>query len=350
VPTVCDFQELKTSRRVIKKSDSVLRTVDNNMSINKCRQIVIHRKAEFTTIFSHVDQTKLPKDPEVITGASTVNKGSLLLAMFGGDEEEESDKESDEPAALKAAKLRASKEERKNTTGIKLNDRITWWAEMNGKPDVKHDLSAESDDEKKKKKRRKTKRAESPKVSRTITMTMKQSQESQESQSPTRTSTIRSQSSERNSTRRASRETERSSTRRSFTRRSPSRTSRRSRSTERSSNRSQSPIIRDMRNFEKSFRRERYKSPYSRRSRSRSTIRSQDSDEKRKPCVFFFSKEAKGCKWSSKECKFSHSQSDYNFWKRQNGHELPNSGLIHRTEPVYPTDRNRRRSRSFSPR
>ena len=61
MPTVCDFQELKTSRRVIKKSDSVLRTVDNNMSINKCRQIVIHRKAEFTTIFSHVDQTKLPK-------------------------------------------------------------------------------------------------------------------------------------------------------------------------------------------------------------------------------------------------------------------------------------------------
>ena len=125
-----------------------------------------------------------------------------------------------------------------------------------------------------------------------------------------------------------------------------------------------------MRNFEKSFRRERYKSPYSRRSRSRSTIRSQDSDEKRKPCVFFFSKEVKGCKWSSKECTFSYSQSDYNFWKRQNGkqrisakiaiieaeinifqgHELPNSGLIHRTEPVYPTDRNRRRSRSFSPR
>lgn len=35
---------------------------------------------------------------------------------------------------MKAAKLKASKEERKNTTGIKLNDRITWWAEMNGKP------------------------------------------------------------------------------------------------------------------------------------------------------------------------------------------------------------------------
>lgn len=320
------------------------------MSISKCRQIVIHRKAEFTTIFSHVDQTKLPKDPEAITGASTVNKGCLLLAMFGGDEEEESDKESDEPAALKAAKLKASKEERKNTTGIKLNDRITWWAEMNGKPDVKDSgLSPESDDERKKKKKRKTKRTESPTVSRTITMTMKQSQDSQESQSPTRASTIRSQSSERNSTRRSSRETGRSSTRRSFTRRSPSRRSRRSRSTERSSNRSQSPIIRDMRNFEKSYRRERYSSP-SKRSRSRSSRRSQEDDEKRKPCVFFFSKEAKGCKWSAKDCKFSHNQNDYNYWKRQNGHELPNSGLIHRTEPVYPTDRNRRRSRSYSPR
>ena len=61
VSTVYEFKELKTSRRVIKKSDNVLRTVDNNMSISKCRQIVIHRKAEFTTIFSHVDQTKLPK-------------------------------------------------------------------------------------------------------------------------------------------------------------------------------------------------------------------------------------------------------------------------------------------------
>jgi len=344
-------KELKTSRRVIKKSDSVLRTVDNNMSISKCRQIVIHRKAEFTTIFAHVDQTKLPKDPEAITGASTVNKGCLLLAMFGGDEEEESDKESDEPEALKAAKLIASKEDRKNTTGIKLNDRITWWAEMNGKPEVKDSgsKSLDSDEEKKKKKKRKTTRTESPTVSRTITMTMKQSQESQQSQSPTRSSTIRSQSSERNSMRHSSRETGRSSTRRSFTRRSPSRRSRKSRSTERSSNRSQSPIIRDMRNFEKSFRRERYKSP-SMRSRSRSSRRSPENDEKRKPCVFFFSKEAKGCKWSSKECKFSHSQNDYNYWKRRNGHELPNSGLIHRTEPVYPTDRNRRRSRSFSPR
>ena len=36
------------------------------------------------------------------------------------------------PEALKAAKIKASKEDRKNTTGIKLNDRITWWAEMNG--------------------------------------------------------------------------------------------------------------------------------------------------------------------------------------------------------------------------
>ena len=126
------------------------------MSISKCRQIVLHRKAEFTTIFSHVDQSKLPKDPDAIIGASTVSKGNLLQAIFGGDEEEESDKELDEewviylgissvlnkkknrkktlgkPEALKAAKIKASKEDRKNTTGIKLNDRITWWAAMNG--------------------------------------------------------------------------------------------------------------------------------------------------------------------------------------------------------------------------
>ena len=89
-----------------------------------------------------------------------------------------------------------------------------------------------------------------------------------------------------------------------------------------------------MRNFEKSSRRERNRSP-SRRSRSRSNTRSQDHDEKSKPCVFFFSKEAKGCKWSAKECKFSHNQNDYNYWKRQNGEKLLFAKLALTTTPIY---------------
>ncbi|CAG5098295.1 Oidioi.mRNA.OKI2018_I69.XSR.g15537.t2.cds [Oikopleura dioica] len=354
VPLEKGTEEQSKSR---KKSDNVTRTVDQNMSISKCRQLVLHRKAEFTTIFSHVDQSKLPKDPDAIVGASTVSKGNLLQAIFGGDEEEESDKELDEPEALKAAKIKASKEDRKNTTGIKLNDRITWWAEMNdGHASAS---SSGSEGKESKPKKRKTKRKSSPEtVSRTITMTVKESRGSVESRS-TAISATRSQSSERNA-RAASREQNGAASRiRTITRkisrstsrrRSRSRRSRSGRSGSRRSGsrrRSQSPIIRDSRNFENGYRRGRY---IPGRSRSRSRGRSPSLDAKRKPCVFFFSKEAKGCKWSARECKFSHNQDDYDYWKRQNGHELPNTGLIHRTEPVYPTERNRRRSRSFSPR
>ena len=40
-------------------------------------------------------------------------------------------------------------------------------------------------------------------------------------------------------------------------------------------------------------------------------------DESRKPCVFYFSRDAKGCKWTPRECKFSHSQDDYDYWERK---------------------------------
>ena len=47
--------------------------------------------------------------------------------------------------------------------------------------------------------------------------------------------------------------------------------------------------------------------------------RSCSIDESRQPCVFFFSKEAKGCKWTARECKFSHNQDDYEYWQDKKG-------------------------------
>ena len=51
--------------------------------------------------------------------------------------------------------------------------------------------------------------------------------------------------------------------------------------------------------------------------KSRSRSRARSSSKARQPCVFYFSKEAKGCKFSSRECKFSHDQYDYEHWNKE---------------------------------
>jgi len=94
----------------------------------------------------------------------------------------------------------------------------------------------------------------------------------------------------------------------------------------------------DRRSRSRSLRRRSY-------SRSRSRNRSKSADKAKQPCVFYFSKEAKGCKFSGRDCKFSHDKYDYENWNKD-GRDLPNTGLIFRETPVYPSDRRRSRSRS----
>ena len=125
----------------------------------------------------------------------------------------------------------------------------------------------------------------------------------------------------------------------------------------------------DRRSRSRSLRRRSY-------SRSRSRNRSKSADKAKQPCVFYFSKEAKGCKFSGRDCKFSHDKYDYENWNKDGkfslrirppaanllgrprnhkffyklnlflGRDLPNTGLIFRETPVYPSDRRRSRSRS----
>ena len=96
----------------------------------------------------------------------------------------------------------------------------------------------------------------------------------------------------------------------------------------------------------RSVSRSRSRGRFDRRSRSRSNSRSRSRTPKkaRQPCVFYFSKEAKGCKFSGRDCKFSHDKYDYDNWHKD-GKDLPNTGLIFRETPIY-ADRNKRRSRS----
>jgi len=84
------------------------------------------------------------------------------------------------------------------------------------------------------------------------------------------------------------------------------------------------------------------------RSRSRSQrrrSRTRSAEKARQPCVFYFSKEAKGCKFTQRECKFSHDKSDYESWN-DDGRILPNTGLIHRETPVNGSRRRRSYTRS----
>ena len=71
----------------------------------------------------------------------------------------------------------------------------------------------------------------------------------------------------------------------------------------------------DRRSRSRSLRRRSY-------SRSRSRNRSKSADKARQPCVFYFSKEAKGCKFSGRECKFSHDKYDYENWNKDGKLEL----------------------------
>lgn len=65
----------------------------------------------------------------------------------------------------------------------------------------------------------------------------------------------------------------------------------------------------DRRSRSRSLRRRSY-------SRSRSRNRSKSADKAKQPCVFYFSKEAKGCKFSGRDCKFSHDKYDYENWNK----------------------------------
>jgi len=94
----------------------------------------------------------------------------------------------------------------------------------------------------------------------------------------------------------------------------------------------------------RSLRRRSYSRSRS-RNRSASNRSRKSADKAKQPCVFYFSKEAKGCKFSGRDCKFSHDKYDYENWNKD-GRDLPNTGLIFRETPVYPSDRRRSRSRS----
>ena len=80
--------------------------------------------------------------------------------------------------------------------------------------------------------------------------------------------------------------------------------------------------------------RRRSRSPMSRGrsiSRSRSRSRSRSLDDKFKPCVFYFSRDAKGCRFTGRECKFSHNEADFKKWKNEGTYLFYNTiflGLI----------------------
>jgi len=306
-----------------KRDKNIAREVKQDMSITKARQMILHlyEKSGEKPIFEHVDCSKLPQNPESAPQSTSVAGGNLLAAMFGtaDDEEEELQGDSSEPEKLREKKAELAKTEKpRGTTGIAINDRITWWQKMVAK---KSDVKTTKKAKKAKKKKRKVSESESS--------------ESDEKYSPVKN--------EKKDSRKSSK------SRKSSRKQSPSiKKERRSRSRSMSISRSPSPVRR--RSPAK-----RRRSPARRRSLSRSISRSrspsrrresrsgsESMDEARKPCVFYFSKNAQGCRFSGRECKFSHDKYDYDYWNRS-GRDLPNTGLIERTKPL------RDNRRSYTP-
>jgi len=304
-----------------KRDKTMNREVKQDMSITKARLMILHlnEKSGEKPIFDHVDCSKLPQNPESAPQSTSVAGGNLLAAMFGtaDDDEEELQGDSSEPEKLREKKAELAKTEKpRGTTGIAINDRITWWQKMINKSDVKSSKKA-----KKAKKDKKKKKVSESESSESDSPIMKKEKKDSRKSSKSRKSS-RKQSPIKAIKKERSRSMSIS--------RSPSPVRRRS-----SPIRRRSPVRR--RSLSRSMSRSR--SP-SRRRESRS--RSKSMDEARKPCVFYFSKNAQGCRFAARDCKFSHDKYDYDYWNRS-GRDLPNTGLIERTKPL------RDNRRSYTP-
>jgi len=301
-----------------KRDKTIAREVKQEMSITKARQMILHlnEKSGEKPIFEHVDCSKLPQNPESAPQSTSVAGGNLLAAMFGtaDDEEEELQGDSSEPEKLREKKAELAKTETpRGTTGIAINDRITWWQKMVKKSDIKTPKKAKK--AKKDKKKRKVSESESSESDSPVKQEKKDSRKSSKSRKSSRKQSPSIKKERRDRSRSMSISRSPSPARR----RSPVRRSARRRSLSRSISRSRSP---------------------SRRRESRSG--SESMDEARKPCVFYFSKNAQGCRFAARDCKFSHDKYDYDYWNRS-GRDLPNTGLIERTKPL------RDNRRSYTP-
>jgi len=301
-----------------KRDKTITREVKQEMSITKARQMILHlnEKSGEKPIFHHVDCSKLPQNPESAPQSTSVAGGNLLAAMFGtaDDEEDELQGDSSEPEKLREKKAELAKTEKpRGTTGIAINDRITWWQKMGKKSEIKTPKKAKK--AKKDKKKRKVSESDSSESDSPVKQEKKDSRKSSKSRKSSRKQSPSIKKERRDRSRSMSISRSPSPVRR----RSPVRRPARRRSLSRSMSRSRSP---------------------SRRRESRSG--SESMDEARKPCVFYFSKNAQGCRFAARDCKFSHDKYDYDYWNRS-GRDLPNTGLIERTKPL------RDNRRSYTP-
>merc|ERR1739838_817391 len=226
--------------------------------------------------------------------------------MFGTADEDEDDLNGDtpEPEPLRQRKAELSKREKpRGTTGIPICERITWWQETHRSSQPSPLPSRASLKKVSKKARKRSPSSSSSSSASSPEPVKKPKRKVQRSMSPSGRVVVHDD--------RNGRSGDVLTRTRSRSRTPPSR------------HRSRTPPRR------------------SQRSRSRSRSISKSSDDARKPCVFYFSKTATGCRFSARECKFSHDKYDYKDWETR-GKELPNQGLIERTRPV--------RARSRSPR
>ena len=134
----------------------------------------LNEKSGEKPIFHHVDCSKLPQNPESAPQSTSVAGGNLLAAMFGTADDEEDELQGDsrydsycmihetwtnlssEPEKLREKKAELAKTEKpRGTTGIAINDRITWWQKMGKKSEIKTPKKAKK--AKKDKKKRKGK-------------------------------------------------------------------------------------------------------------------------------------------------------------------------------------------------
>lgn len=348
LPISDDFDISKERKRtVVDSKASIQRHVSETLKIGQVRQMVLHNPISGAKpIFDHVDCTKLPKNPEKTGDHSTsVAGGDLLAAMFGTANDEEAE-EITEPELLKQKRALLAKEEKpRGTTGIKIHERITWWQENNSLGKNKKKKKKSKDEKKPKKEKKQSKKKEvssdsdvEPKKMRmdgspttyTRTVNRGKSRSPIDLRSPVRKLASRNSkamSMSRSRSRSISRSRSRSISR-GRRDRGRGREYSRGRGNDRRSSGGNDSRIKDHRQD---------------RSRKRSVSNGGSSvDETRQPCVFYFSRDAKGCKWNPRECKFSHDQEDYDYWVRK-GRTLPNTGLIFRTSPV-------RKRRSLTPR
>jgi hypothetical protein len=231
----------------------------------------------------------------------------------------------------------SSKEKPRGTTGIAINDRITWWKETGSQTGSK---AGNKKKEKKTKKEKKKKREPSSDSESDYEKSKKSRKSNRSSKKSTPIKKVESPIKPNRSSRNRSRSRSESRNNRNFGGRGHVNSSRMSRNVS-------GPWSRTIN--QNSLSRSRSRDPPVRSrgrhplDRSRSRDRSgSNGPEDRKPCVFYFSRDAKGCKWTGNECKFSHDKHDYDYWQKS-GRSLPNTGLIDRTEPL------RQNRRSYTP-